>query len=387
MSEPVVHPTLYKRDSVGKVRVWRVETSGDQYRVVAGIKDGNLVENDWKTAVPKNVGKANETTGEEQALSEKDSLYERQLKQGKYHESEDDIDEEGYFEPMLAEKWNDPKDKRVGIKAIEKAFASGKWVFVQPKLDGIRNIAVKDRMHSREGEERVSCPHVFEQLKPVFEEFPELVFDGELYNHEYHDNFNKLQSLILQKKPGDDEIAESAEKVQYHIYDVFSKDMPEIPFSARHQTLTDLIESGPILKVVETVQVNSMDEIDEFYGRKLEEGYEGIVIRIDDPYENKRSRSLIKRKEFFDEEFEVVEIIEGTGNWNGKAKAVKFKYGTEGNTTEAGIRGNEAEMAELLRKKDRYVGGDVTVRFPNKTPAGKPRFGVATAFYEGKRKD
>ena len=388
------HPELYKKDSAGKVRVWWVETDRDQYRVVSGLRDGKLVESDWKTAVPKNIGRSNETTGPEQALSECQSLYDKQLKQGKYHESLDTIDEDGYFEPMLAIKWDDDKGKREGIKVIEKAFASGKKVFTQPKLDGIRNLATIEKMTSREGEERVSCPHIFEQARGriLASNYSGIILDGELYNHDYHDNFNKLQSLILQRKPGPEELAESAEKVQYHVYDAFLPEEPEAAFERRIFVLSHVLRpwaAMPSIHIVMAKEVKSFEEIDEAYGSYLDQGYEGMVIRIDSPYENKRSKTLIKRKEFFDEEFPVVEIIEGRGNWNEKAKAVSFIYNEAGDVTEAGISGSEAQMADLLRRKGLYENGkgQVTVRFPNKTPDGKPRFGVAKAFYEGKRTD
>lgn len=385
----VKHPTLYKKDSKGKVRVWWVETDDDQYRVVAGLEDGKLVENDWKTAQPKNVGRANATTGAEQALSEMQSLYDKQQNQGKYHDSKDNIDEEGYFEPMLAEKWNDDKDKQVGIKAVKKAFAAGTRVFVQPKFDGIRNLANAVDMRSRDGQPRVSCPHVHEDLVKVFETNPGITLDGELYNHEFHADFNTIQSLILQRKPKPEDLAASKEKAQYFVYDMFDPENPDAEFSVRSAYILLMANEGffgPSIVVVETIEVHSIEEIDEKYGHFLEQNYEGMIIRIDGPYENRRTKNLIKRKEFYDEEFVLVDILPGTGNWAGKAKSVVFNYGTEGLTTDAGISGNEAEMAVLLRNKQKYIGGDVTIRFPNKTPAGKPRFGVAKAFYEGRRK-
>lgn len=391
----VKHPTLYKRDTKGKVRVWWVETDDDQYRVVSGLEDGKLVESDWKTATPKNVGRTNATTGPEQALREMDSLYEKQLNQGKYHESKDTIDEEGYFEPMLAEKWDDAKGKKVGIKVIQKAFDAGVNVYVQPKFDGIRNIATVHKMTSRVGEPRVSVPHIQRQVRDFVSGDEKVVLDGELYNHDYHDNFNKIQSLVLQHKPGPDDIAASAEQVDYYVYDAFFKDEPNLTFGQRAERLSrmdnGMNDNTPDIIFVQPTKVASFEEIDELYGRILEEGYEGIMIRIDEPYEpGCRSKSLIKRKEFFDEEFEIVDIIEGTGNWNGKAKAVKFKAHPGDDRSyddlpKAGIRGDEAQMTELLRNKGKYIGGEVTVRFPNKTPGGDPRFGVAVAFYEGKR--
>lgn len=394
----VTHRTLYKRDTAGKVRVWWVETDDDQYRVVSGIKDGKLVESDWRTAVAKNVGRANATTGAEQALSETKSLYDRQLNQGKYHESESDIDSDGYFEPMLATRWSDSNGKSPGKDAVVKALSVGTRVFVQPKFDGIRNVADVEGMWSRDGQPRVSCPHIHEHLRPLLEITNGLSIDGELYNHELHDDFNSIQSLILQRKPGPEELAATREKAHYYVYDCFFPGDPDLDFSDRFDHLEGLLTDMGLLRLpvvlVETHEVTSLEEIDEWYGKFLELGYEGMVVRIDYPYENKRSKSLVKRKEFFDEEFEVVDIIEGQGNWEGKAKAVKFKSHPGDDRSyddlpKAGIKGNEAELAELLRNKGDYMnnGSEVTVRFPNKTPGGDPRFGVAIKFWPGGRRE
>lgn len=388
----VQHRKLYKKDDNGNIRVWWVETDDDQYRVVHGVLDGKMVDSDWKTAVPKNVGKKNETTGAEQALAETESLYKKQLKQGQYHESVDDVDNEGFFKPMLAVVWKDGKGKPIGLDEVTDAFKSKKHVYVQPKFDGIRNISTIDGMRSRDGEPRVSCPHVHEALKPFFEKYPNAVVDGELYNHDYHDNFNEIQSFVLKKKPGLVDLAENKKNIKYYVYDVFLPDQPDLSFSERMKIYLSMPHDPSVIVPVETVSVEDMDQLDEEYGIVLENNYEGMIVRIDAPYEpGKRSKHLIKRKEFFDEEFEIVEIIEGKGNWNGKAKAVRFKArpGDDRRRVDlpkAGIRGTEAQLADLLRNKDKYVGGDVTVRFPNKTPGGDPRFGVAVAFYEGKRK-
>ena len=52
----------------------------------------------------------------------------------------------------------------------------------------------------------------------------------------------------------------------------------------------------------------------------LEAGYEGQMIRKDAPYECKRSKNLLKRKEFITEEFKVVKVVEGQGAWTGYVK-------------------------------------------------------------------
>ena len=58
--------TLYKLDSKNKIRVWTVETEGDNLIQKSGVKDGKLVTHS-KLCKPKNIGKSNETTGSQQA--------------------------------------------------------------------------------------------------------------------------------------------------------------------------------------------------------------------------------------------------------------------------------------------------------------------------------
>ena len=374
---------LYKVDSKGKLRFWRIEVEGDKYRTVSGLIDGTPVESAWKVATPKNVGRSNETTGERQAVLEAESVYADKRVAGGYVDDISQTEAEGPFTPMLAEKF---KDNR---KIVEKAFRDGVKVFSQPKLDGFRNINSATSMTSRGQRPFLSSPHIQKSLESFFKLYPTFLLDGELYNHEFHANFNGLQSLINRQKSSPEDFVETEKYVQYHVYDVFYPDAPDLVFSERTKLLTRAREAGflelPIV-VVETTEVKSFEEIDEVYARYLADGYEGQILRIDGPYENKRTKKLIKRKEFYDEEYEIIEILEGKGNWAGKAKSVSFKVpeSVDG-MGDAGISGTAAEMMQLLIDRDKYVGGEVTVRFPNKTPDNKPRFGVAKAFYIGKR--
>ena len=65
-------PTLFKRDTTGKIRMWEVEYAEgiltglevtDQgsagTRTISGLVDGQKVTSDWNLSTPKNVGKWN----------------------------------------------------------------------------------------------------------------------------------------------------------------------------------------------------------------------------------------------------------------------------------------------------------------------------------------
>ena len=125
--------------------------------------------------------------------------------------------------------------------------------------------------------------------------------------------------------------------------------------------------------------------MDKVYAEYMATGYEGQMIRIaNSKYENKRTKNLIKRKEFVDSEFPILDIIEGDGNWAGYAKSVLLRL-EDGSTCSSGIRGNFEYLKKLLEIKDEFLDGEATVRYQNRTPDGKLRFPIVTAIWKKKR--
>ena len=279
---------------------------------------------------------------------------------------------------MLAEKW-----EKHGHKLQYPFYSS-------PKLDGMRCVITKDGMFSRAGKPIVSAPHLHEIAvnSGIFDDDPDLVLDGELYNHDLRDNFDKLMSLVKKTKPKPEDLEESADIVEFHCFDIGNIGKT---FNDRYGLITNIIRGDydlPMFKVVDALLVENKEQLDLAYGNYLEDGYEGQMIR--DPkslYENKRVKTLLKRKEFQDEEFEIIEILEGKGNWSGYAKHIICRDNNLGVEFKSGMRGDQETAKKLLEEKDQYVGGDITVRYQNRTPAGIPRFPVAVAFYKGKRND
>jgi DNA ligase-1 len=141
------------------------------------------------------------------------------------------------------------------------------------------------------------------------------------------------------------------------------------------------------IRFVITDEVNDEQKLDDLYASYLENGYEGQMVRLNMPYEGngKRSKGLMKRKEFEDAEFEIARIIDGRGGWSGAAKAVEFlmpdgRLTENGENPKAGIKGTYEFGQELLNNPGKYT--HVTVRYFTATPAGIPRFGVAVAWHE-----
>lgn len=369
---------LYKRDSRGGIREWQIEvdTATGRYRTLAGMQGGKVMVSKWTQCISKNVGRSNETTPGMQAVHEATAKFDKKL-EGKWTRdiSKMDSKAETVISPMLADKYEKVRDSKAGIT----------WpVFSQPKFDGMRAIITADGAFSRGNKEWKSVPHITEALRPVFEKYPDLVLDGELYSHTLKDNFNKMSSLLTKTKPTPGALQESAGIVQYYVYDI---DMPE-DFGARFDKISEIASEfpdvfGSTLILVDTILCNNEEELDKEYDAYLSAGYEGQMVRqTSTGYENRRSKSLLKRKKFFDSEYEIIRFEEGRGNKSGMVGKVFCLHPQRGEF-KANIKGTHSWMKELWENKDEYVGKVATVEFPNLTPDGIPRFGYVTRLRAG----
>jgi DNA ligase-1 len=350
--------TLYKRAVNGKINEWTVETLDNCFRTISGYTDGVKTTSEWTCCAGKNIGKKNETTPEQQALAEAKAMWTKKLELGSY-ESIDDIDTPKFFNPMLAHKFEDHKDK------IEYP------VYSQPKLDGIRCIVRADGMWSRNGKKIISAPHIYEAMKPLFESNPDLIFDGELYADKFANDFNAICSLVKKTKPTNDDLKKSKESIQYHIYDLPSCNGT---FIKRLSELTNLESNLPsCCEVVATNFVKNESEIDEWYSDYVNQGYEGQMIRLDKEYESKRSKSLLKHKSFIDEEYTILDVVEGEGNKTGMVGSFVFKSKT-GHIFNSSPKFNWEECKAMWNNKNELIGKSATVKYFNLTPDGVPRF-------------
>jgi len=400
MKHLVSLPTLYKRDTAGRIREWTVEYGYDDddnagTRTVSGLTDGKKVTSVWNITEAKNVGRSNATNAREQAVSEAQSLWDINVEK-EYFENVADIDLYTKFKPMLAHDYT-------------KRPQSQGWS--QPKLDGIRCIADKNGLWTRSGKEITSCPHIWDAIGPILRRNPNIVFDGELYNHELKEDFNKITSLVRKVKTTEADRAEAAKLVQYHVYDCYDHNQPNLTFNQRDRLFTNIFllvqddkivssestksttyealsDTQPrvqdVIKLVEALRANDQEELDSMYRYYLEQGYEGQMVRNSTPYEFKRSKNLLKRKEFITEEFRVVDVLEGSGNWAGYAKRFVLEM-SDGTQFGSNVRGSQEELRALLHADEQPTWA--TCRYFELTPDGVPRFPVVIDYGVGERDD
>lgn len=148
-------------------------------------------------------------------------------------------------------------------------------------------------------------------------------------------------------------------------------------------------EPSGIIKVVETQACFSLDAVNEFHGACISVGYEGSIIRTEDVYQpGKRSKFLLKRKDFHDAEFEIVRVEEGVGNKAGMAGSIIFRS-ENGNKFGAGIEGGLSMNRLYWAKRNELPGKTATVCYFKLTDKSHvPRFAkVKDVHYEGCRRD
>ena len=173
--------TLYKKSSTGAILEWSIEIEGNQYRTRSGQVDGAITITEWTTAEGKNISRSNETSPEEQAVLEAKAKYQKQIDRGysaKIAMAKEERKIQDSVSPMLAKDFKDRK-KYITFPVLS-----------QPKYDGIRCVLSKDWCRSRNGKDHVAVDHIREIAKSLFDKYPDLIFDGELYNHDLREDFN-----------------------------------------------------------------------------------------------------------------------------------------------------------------------------------------------------
>lgn len=246
--------------------------------------------------------------------------------------------------------------------------------FIQPKLDGVRCYITYHGAFSRNHKRFMNVQHITDELRPLFNKYPHVVLDGELYNHNYKDNFNKIISLVRKQSPSDAERKE-AKVIQFHTYDIFMPiDGIDSTFRYRNECIKKLHKEFTLqyCKTVETHEVSIIESATEWHKRFLELGYEGSILRNNKPYENKRSYNLQKFKDFHDTEATIIGWVEGQGKRTGTIG--KF-LARDANGIEFGMP--VMDKMPILKKMydiaEWYIGKTATFTYFQRTPSGSYR--------------
>ena len=385
-----MNKTLYKKDSKSKIRQWNicVAIHGEIFGVETsdGLVGGKIKDPIFKEAVPNNQFK----TAEAKAKAMMESAIDMKLRSN-YFESIEDIKEEDIlFMPTGCPSgmiWEEFKDKS---HVVYPALASA-------KLDGSKMYSTwrdgRVFLNTRSAKEHLNFRHIEEALKDFYDEHPNIVLDGEAYNHDYKDRFEELQSIFRKEDPTDEERQVSKNIAKFYIYDAIDLTMPNQTAQERQLLLDDIFENDlwkqECLIHWRSTVVKSEEDYNMFHEKCMDEGFEGSVLKISSaPYVQRKNKFVMKRKLKFDCEFKILDILEGTGTASGIAAGVMIDLTAAVGMNEthfkaldathqlAGIASgwNHKMTAELLLKKEEYIGKWATIEYGGMTAYGKLRF-------------
>ena len=348
--------TLYKMTNTGKIQSWSIsvctDSRGIYYEVTHGQLDGKKQTSKTYISSGKNIGKANETTVLEQCELEALSLWTKKRDRGGYTV---EIPKNKPMMPMLAKNYT--KDgKHIKFPC-----------YIQGKLDGIRCLVkVRDgkiEIVSRKNKKFRSLRHLESSFSEILEN---CILDGELYSDEL--TFQEIASAVKRDEPND-----LSEKIKVVFYDMIS----DRDYEKRFEVLKLIVANLDYADVVPYDICSRSGNVDKYLERYIDKGYEGVMLRnLSGPYKiNGRSKDLQKYKKFIDDEFLLVDIVEGTGKFAGMG--VFLCEGPNGRF-KATPKIDEKGKRELFQNKDKYIGGKVTIRYFELTDGGLPRFPIGT---------
>ena len=207
------------------------------------------------------------------------------------------------------------KKPMLAYPVSDKPIDYSKPTFIQPKLDGVRCVIQCDNSiitaYSRTGKEWKNIDHILEELVPFFAKYPNVILDGELYNHDLRDNFEKIISLVRKQKPTVEDRLDAEDLTQFHCYDIIDE---KLPFDQRIEFVNQsLMLIGSSIYTVDTRDVFDEKMAKAFHKVNLKDGYEGSIVRTNDTYQCKRSHNLRKFKDFSDAEATIIGFEEGKG--------------------------------------------------------------------------
>ena len=264
-------------------------------------------------------------------------------------------------------------------KFDEKRVDFNQPTYIQPKLDGVRcNIYLNDNnnivCYSRTGKQFMNLRHIEMSLRSFFKSQPDVVLDGELYNHKLTHDFEKIISLVRKQKPTDEDRINAQHLIQFHCYDYFSQDSHYETYKHRmHQLVTSDIYSACV-KYVPAKLVDSYGYARTLHQEYLDQGYEGSIIRLNGLYKHGRSYDLMKFKDFSDTEATIIGYETGKGKREGTIGKFLMQD-DDGNEfgCPPGKGYNYKDLANILDNIGDYIGQRATFTYFQRTQAGSYR--------------
>jgi len=229
--------------------------------------------------------------------------------------------------------------------------------------------------------------HIIKTLKPLFKQYPYIKLDGELYNHELKDDFEKIISLVRKTKPTFEHREEAEKLVQYHVYDkiplffgnknnpTYEERLDDLIYVNAERTYDGHFIDNHHVRLTKTVYIKTLEEAEEWHNKFLDEGYEGSIYRNPKGlYKGTRSWDLMKFKDFHDAEATIVGYELGKGKRTGTIGKfiMQDDEGVEFGCP-PGKGYDYKDLAGMLDNINDYIGQRATFTYFQRTQAGSYR--------------
>jgi DNA ligase-1 len=147
------------------------------------------------------------------------------------------------------------------------------------------------------------------------------------------------------------------------------------PYSIRYANLCAVMQPNecPCLTVLEQELIHNDEHFQEWVKEAADNGWEGVMLRADEPYKGKRSKDLLKVKKFFDDEYEVIDTEMGPFRYvlNGKEheetmlSCVMITH--KGHTVRVGSGFSIEQRQEFYCNPSKILGKQITVQYFEET--------------------
>jgi len=255
------------------------------------------------------------------------------------------------------------------VKGVD--LIDGSW-HVSRKLDGVRCLAVirkgSVKVFSRNGKE-------FETLSLLKDEIVRLgidncVLDGEIcmMKEDGSDDFQGILKEIQRK-------AHTIQMPKYWVFDILT--LEEFDSGVGDACLSHRITrrqfDSKYISNLPQWRIETSESLVEYRDQAKSQGWEGLIARKDVGYEGDRTKNMLKIKEFFDAEYQVVDlimgpqriIIDGAETNEDVLSAVIIEH--KGNRVQVGSGFTLEERRRYFKSPDEILGAIITTQYFEET--------------------
>lgn len=396
---------FYSKDASGNIITWYAYViKRDDGTAVLIINTGRL--NNERPIIKiikegKNIGKSNETTPHQEAVTMMNRKVTLKKRNGYKTVKALDIDvRDGKLEAELKKKLHTNKtDDLNNLKPMKaKPYKDGIMRYpalAQRKINGYRctirletikegegmfaQTVTKPVLRTKEGH-RYLIPHIEEEFIALYETLEDktIAFDGELYIHGKLLADIKKHLIMLNSKGRLSTGSMPVEDLSFYCFDLsIAEHSQEERILIKDRTLSkypnelEADKGTPIVNLLGEVIVSD-SQCEGLRDTYLDEGYEGLIIRdLSSEYKfGGRQNNMLKLKRWITKEFEIVDVVlqNVTEDVNIRSHIVFVcKNDVNDNTFETVPMGNEKDRQEYLTNKDKYIGKLATVKFTERT--------------------